>query len=68
MFKLLENLLYDVGNICFWTVQMEGVRVFSPDDWEASGMDATTYAAGDLKKCLEGLAQHLFGKLKASLS
>lgn len=42
---------------------MEGVRVFSPDDWEASGMDATSYAAGDLKTCLEGLASHLFGKL-----
>lgn len=41
---------------------MEGVRVFSPDDWEASGMDATLYAAGDLKTCLEGLARHLFGK------
>lgn len=41
--------------------QMEGVRVFSPDDWEASGMDATLYAAGDLKTCLEGLARHLFG-------
>ncbi|KAL0009572.1 hypothetical protein SO802_011074 [Lithocarpus litseifolius] len=35
--------------------QMEGVRVFSPDDWEASGVDATSYAAEDLKKCLEGL-------------
>ena len=34
---------------------MEGVRVFSPDDWEASGVDATSYAAEDLKKCLEGL-------------
>ncbi|XP_030966749.1 phenylalanine--tRNA ligase, chloroplastic/mitochondrial-like isoform X1 [Quercus lobata] len=36
--------------------QMEGVRVFSLDDWEASGVDATSYAAEDLKKCLEGLA------------
>ena len=43
---------------------MEGVRVFSPDDWEASGVDATSYAAEDLKKCLEGLANHLFGKLR----
>jgi phenylalanyl-tRNA synthetase alpha chain len=42
---------------------MEGVRVFSPDDWEASGIDSTSYAAEDLKKCLEGLARHLFGKL-----
>lgn len=42
-------------------VQMEGVRVFSPEDWEASGVDGTEYAAQDLKKCLEGLARHLFG-------
>lgn len=44
--------------------QMEGVRVFSPDDWKASGMDATSYAADDLKTCLEGLAQHLFGAVE----
>lgn len=42
---------------------MEGVRVFSPKDWESSGKDGTTYAAEDLKKCLEGLACCLFGKL-----
>ncbi|XP_075521029.1 phenylalanine--tRNA ligase, chloroplastic/mitochondrial isoform X1 [Primulina tabacum] len=41
--------------------QMEGVRVFSPRDWEDSGTNATSYVAEDLKKCLEGLAQHLFG-------
>ncbi|XP_026661237.1 phenylalanine--tRNA ligase, chloroplastic/mitochondrial isoform X2 [Phoenix dactylifera] len=41
--------------------QMEGVRVFSPDDWAGSGMDATSFAAMDLKKSLEGLAKHLFG-------
>ncbi|XP_034678282.1 phenylalanine--tRNA ligase, chloroplastic/mitochondrial-like [Vitis riparia] len=45
--------------------QMEGVRVFFPGDWETSGMDGTSYAAEDLKKCLEGLAQHLFGKLRS---
>ncbi|XP_047333315.1 phenylalanine--tRNA ligase, chloroplastic/mitochondrial-like [Impatiens glandulifera] len=44
--------------------QMEGVRVFSPADWEASGMDATSYAADDLKTCLEGLALHLFGAVE----
>ncbi|CAM8966612.1 unnamed protein product [Rhodiola kirilowii] len=44
--------------------QMEGVRVFSPEDWEASGLDPTAYAAEDLKKCLEGLAQHLFGSVE----
>lgn len=41
---------------------MEGVHVFSPNDWESSGQDGTAYAAEDLKKCLEGLARHLFGK------
>ncbi|KAH7568220.1 hypothetical protein JRO89_XS07G0262800 [Xanthoceras sorbifolium] len=44
--------------------QMEGVRVFSPQDWEASGLDATNYAAQDLKECLEGLARHLFGAVE----
>ncbi|GFY90622.1 phenylalanyl-tRNA synthetase class IIc family protein [Actinidia rufa] len=44
--------------------QMEGFRVFNPDDWEASGMDGTSYAAKDLKKCLEGLARHLFGAVE----
>ncbi|KAI8030080.1 hypothetical protein LOK49_LG01G01622 [Camellia lanceoleosa] len=41
--------------------QMEGFQVFTPDDWEPSGMDGTSYVAEDLKKCLEGLARHLFG-------
>lgn len=44
------------------TSQMEGVRVFSLSDWEPSGTDGTSYAADNLKKCLEGLARHLFGK------
>ncbi|KNA20574.1 hypothetical protein SOVF_051150 [Spinacia oleracea] len=44
--------------------QMEGVRVFSPEDWESSGLDATTYTAQDLKTCLEGLARHLFGAVE----
>ncbi|KAK3205659.1 hypothetical protein Dsin_019705 [Dipteronia sinensis] len=44
--------------------QMEGVCVFSPEDWEASGVDGTDYAAQDLKKCLEGLARHLFGAVE----
>lgn len=46
-----------------YNIQMEGVRVFTLADWEASGTDATSYAAEDLKKCLEGLARHLFGKV-----
>ncbi|KAF5791243.1 putative phenylalanine--tRNA ligase [Helianthus annuus] len=41
---------------------MEGVRMFSPNDWNDSGKDGTSYAADDLKACLEGLARHLFGK------
>lgn len=44
---------------------MEGVRVFSPEDW-APGTDATCYVAEDLKKCLEGLARHLFGKIRVT--
>ncbi|KAL9238320.1 hypothetical protein vseg_012755 [Gypsophila vaccaria] len=44
--------------------QMEGVRLFSPGDWETSGKDATTYTAEDLKTCLEGLARHLFGSVE----
>lgn len=48
-------------------MQMEGVSVFSPKDWESLGKDGTTYAAEDLKKCLEGLARHLFGKLAETI-
>ncbi|CAL5192957.1 unnamed protein product [Lathyrus oleraceus] len=44
--------------------QMEGFRVFVPEEWEASGMDATSFSAADLKKCLEGLARHLFGDVE----
>lgn len=44
--------------------QMEGVRVFSPEDWHAAGMEATQFAEGELKRTLEGLAQHLFGKVE----
>ncbi|KAL6206267.1 hypothetical protein ACLB2K_023515 [Fragaria x ananassa] len=44
--------------------EMEGVRVFSPEDWAASETDATSYVAEDLKKCLEGLARHLFGDVE----
>ncbi|KAF9588817.1 hypothetical protein IFM89_016177 [Coptis chinensis] len=44
--------------------QMEGFRVFSPDEWEKSGINSTSYAAEELKKCLEGLARHLFGAVE----
>lgn len=33
--------------------QMEGVRVYSPADWEAAGMDATAFAEKELKASLE---------------
>lgn len=33
--------------------QMEGVRVLSPADWEAAGMDATALAEKELKASLE---------------
>lgn len=52
--------------LCFFNlIQMEGFCVFSPEDWKESGMDPTLYAAEDLKKCLEGLARHLFGTLRS---
>lgn len=35
--------------------------MFSPEDWHAAGMEATQFAEGELKRTLEGLAQHLFG-------
>ncbi|GMI70500.1 hypothetical protein like AT3G58140 [Hibiscus trionum] len=44
--------------------QMEGVCVFTPDNWQASSLDPTAYAAEDLKKSLEGLARHLFGAVE----
>lgn len=33
--------------------QMEGVRVYSPADWEAAGMEATAFAEKELKSSLE---------------
>jgi len=44
--------------------QMEGVRVFDPEEWEAAGKDGTEMAAEELKAVLEGLAQHLFGEVE----
>lgn len=42
--------------------QMEGVRVFTREEWEAAGHeDGTKMAEVELKKALEGLARHLFG-------
>ncbi|KAK2079369.1 hypothetical protein QBZ16_003060 [Prototheca wickerhamii] len=42
--------------------QMEGLRVYSPADW--GSQDPTEFAEQQLKKGLEGLAQHLFGKVE----
>jgi len=33
--------------------QMEGVRIYSPAEWEAAGMEATAFAEKELKSCLE---------------
>ncbi|KAI7835962.1 hypothetical protein COHA_010161 [Chlorella ohadii] len=44
--------------------QMEGVRVFNPDEWQAAGMEPTQFAEAELKRTLEGLAQHLFGAVE----
>lgn len=44
--------------------QMEGVRVFEPEEWEMAGMDGTKLAEKELKSTLEGLARHLFGDVE----
>jgi phenylalanyl-tRNA synthetase alpha chain len=45
--------------------QMEGVRVFTPEEWAAAGAtDGTAHAAAELKATLEGLARHLFGQVE----
>ena len=41
--------------------QMEGVRVYTEQECEASGLSATSFVERDLKSTLEGLARHLFG-------
>ncbi|KAJ7524301.1 hypothetical protein O6H91_18G085800 [Diphasiastrum complanatum] len=44
--------------------QMEGFRVFTPNEWEKAGLDGTTLAANELKETLEGLAKRLFGNVE----
>ena len=44
--------------------QMEGFRVFEPEEWEAAGKESVDLAAEELKDCLEGLARHLFGDVE----
>jgi hypothetical protein len=43
-------------------VQMEGVKVFTNDEWVEAGLSSVNYVEKDLKEALEGLARHLFGK------
>ncbi|KAI8109614.1 hypothetical protein M9434_000896 [Picochlorum sp. BPE23] len=45
--------------------QMEGVRVFTEDEWKAAGAsDGTAFCEQELKKALEGLAKELFGDVE----
>lgn len=45
--------------------QMEGVRVFTEEEWKAAGAtDGTAYCEQELKKALEGLAKELFGDVE----
>ena len=38
--------------------------MFREEEWAASGLDATAFAARELKASLEGLAKHLFGEVE----
>ena len=42
--------------------QMEGVRVFSDEEVQASGMTGKQLADQELRENLQGLAKHLFGE------
>ena len=42
--------------------QMEGVRVFSDEEVQASGMTGKQLADQELRETLQGLAKHLFGE------
>lgn len=44
--------------------QMEGVKVFSEEDWLDAGVDGVKHAETELKTALEGLAKHLFGDVE----
>lgn len=43
---------------------MEGVKVFTNDEWVEAGLSSVNYVEKDLKEALEGLARHLFGKVQ----
>jgi phenylalanyl-tRNA synthetase alpha chain len=45
--------------------QMEGVRVFTEEEWKAAGAsDGTKFCEQELKRALEGLAKELFGDVE----
>eukprot|EP00276_Gloeochaete_wittrockiana_P017091 CAMPEP_0184338300 /NCGR_PEP_ID=MMETSP1089-20130417/6824_1 /TAXON_ID=38269 ORGANISM="Gloeochaete wittrockiana, Strain SAG46.84" /NCGR_SAMPLE_ID=MMETSP1089 /ASSEMBLY_ACC=CAM_ASM_000445 /LENGTH=468 /DNA_ID=CAMNT_0026664717 /DNA_START=40 /DNA_END=1446 /DNA_ORIENTATION=- len=44
--------------------QMEGVRIFTPEEVAASGLTAAELAEKDLKKTLEGLVKSIFGEVE----
>lgn len=44
--------------------QMEGFRVFTPEEIAASGVSGVDLAVKELKGTLEGLARHLFGDVE----
>eukprot|EP00891_Asterochloris_glomerata_P008175 jgi/Astpho2/8175/fgenesh1_pm.00120_%23_39_t len=44
--------------------QMEGVRVFSDEEVQASGMTGKQLADQELRETLQGLAKHLFGDVQ----
>jgi hypothetical protein len=43
---------------------MEGVKVFTNDEWVEAGLSSVNYVEKDLKEALEGLARHLFGEVQ----
>ena len=49
---------------CMFTPAPHTTRVFREEEWAASGLDATAFAARELKASLEGLAKHLFGEVE----
>lgn len=44
--------------------QMEGVRVFEKEEWEAAGCTSEELATRELKRALEGMVTHLFGEVE----
>ena len=40
------------------------LRVYTPDDWEAAGLEGLQFMEQELKRTLEGMAKHLFGDVE----